>query len=185
MSIRCALPAFLFVACMGDAGAQAAAERRNWFNDPFFQVSVALANCPVPAGPFITDEEKRVQAHHRAERGTTCWLSGQCDRPNDYAYDADIAQALKAALRSRPAVLKNNTLWVTVQGRVVFIEGCARRAGVDSQIEAIARSIPNVRQAVAAVYAGPPAHVPYRLLDGQTGKADPPLKRNRASRPAG
>jgi len=31
-----------------------------------------------------------VQAHRRAEKGTTCWLAHECERPNAYAYDPDI-----------------------------------------------------------------------------------------------
>lgn len=161
---RCLVLILLLVA-MGHALAQQAPSRRNWFDDPFFQISSGVPNCPLPAGPFITEDEKRVQAHHRAERGTTCWLSGQCDRPNFYAYDADIAQALKAALQTKSVELKNTTLWVTVQGRVVYIEGCARGARVAPQMEGLARSVPNVQQAIAAVYAGPPVRAPYKRLD--------------------
>ena len=72
-------------------------ERRNWFDDPFFQVSSAIADCPLPAGPFITEAERRVQAHHRAEKGTSCWLAGQCEGVSFYGEDAGIAAAFKAA----------------------------------------------------------------------------------------
>src|SRR5437899_5540536 len=30
-------------------------ELRNWFDDPFFAISSAIADCPVPAGPFVTE----------------------------------------------------------------------------------------------------------------------------------
>src|SRR5215213_9327654 len=82
------------------AGAQAAEELRNWFDDPFFQISSSVPDCPLPAGPFVSEADKRVQAHRRAEKGTTCWLAHECDRPNAYAYDQDIAAAFKAALRN-------------------------------------------------------------------------------------
>src|SRR5689334_25386475 len=81
--------------------AGAADELRNWFHDPFFAITSAIRDCPLPAGPYITDAERRVQAHHRAERGTTCWLAKACDRPNAYAYDRDIADAIAAAMRER------------------------------------------------------------------------------------
>ena len=44
--------AFLFMVA-GPAQAQAlpAEERRNWFGDPFFQISSGLAACPAPLGP--------------------------------------------------------------------------------------------------------------------------------------
>jgi hypothetical protein len=143
--------------------AQTVEERRNWFDDPFFQVTAALADCPVPAGPFITEAERQVQAHHRAERGTTCWLAGQCDRPNDYAYDHDIAAAFRAAWAQHPPAVGATTLWVTVQGRVVYIEGCAAREAAAAQLEAFARSLPNVRQAIASLRTRPSERAPYPL----------------------
>jgi hypothetical protein len=144
--------------------AQAAPERQNWFNDPFFQISNAIPGCPVPAGPLITEQERRVQSHHRAERGTTCWLSGQCDRPNFYAYDADIADAIKAALKaSNP--FDRATLWVTVQGRVVYFEGCVPDQAMEPALEAFAKSVAGVQQAIAAVFVkGAAPRPPYRLL---------------------
>ena len=33
------------------AAAGSAEELRNWFDDPFFQVSSSVADCPVPAAP--------------------------------------------------------------------------------------------------------------------------------------
>jgi hypothetical protein len=144
--------------------AQAAPERQNWFNDPFFQISNAIPECPVPAGPLITEQERRVQSHHRAERGTTCWLSGQCDRPNFYAYDADIADAIKSALKaSNP--FDRATLWVTVQGRVVYFEGCVPDQAMEPALEAFAKSVAGVQQAIAAVFVkGAAPRPPYRLL---------------------
>ena len=145
--------------------AQAVPERQNWFNDPFFQISNAIPDCPVPAGPLITEQERRVQSHHRAERGTTCWLAGQCDRPNFYAYDADIADAIKAALKaSNP--FAGATLWVTVQGRVVYIEGCVPDQGMEPALETFAKGVAGVQQAIAAVLVkgAPSARPPYRLL---------------------
>jgi hypothetical protein len=159
-----ALAALVALAFVAVAHAQTAPERRNFFGDPFFQVSHAVAQCPVPAGPFITEDERRVQAHHRAERGTTCWLAGTCDRPNDYAYDATIAEAVKAALATSP-LLARTTLWVTVQGRIVFIEGCAADESVGLSLESLVRPLPDVRQAVSNVYTGAPGTKPtYKLL---------------------
>ena len=145
---------------------QAAPERRNWFNDPFFQIASAIADCPEPAGPRITEDERRVQSHHRAEKGTTCWLAGQCERPNFYAYDADIAQAFKATLQASNPFARSTTLWVTVQGRVIYIEGCVADPSVEPALEAYARALPGVQQAIAAVFVtGSGARPPYRRLN--------------------
>lgn len=142
-----------------------AQERRNYFNDPFAQVSNTIPDCPLPAGPFITEQQRHEQSHHRAEKGTTCWLAGQCDRPNSFAYDVDIFTGLKTALATSP-LLAGTTLWVTVQGRVIFIEGCVADETVGMKLEALAASVPNVQQAISNVYAPtqPGAKPRYRLL---------------------
>lgn len=150
------------VALSAASPALADEELRNWFNDPFFQISAALPDCPLPAGPFVSESDKRVQAHHRAERGTTCWLAKECDRPNSYAYDADIADAFQAAVRERNP-FPNTTLWVTVQGRVVYIEGCGTQESQVSEVETFARALPFVQQAIAIVRIEPSARAPYKL----------------------
>ncbi len=141
------------------------ADTRNWFDDPFFQVSAAIPGCPQPAGPYLTEAERRLESHRRAEKGTTCWLAGQCERPNSYAYDRDIAEAVHARLaQSNP--FANTTLWIRVQGRVVIIEGCAEDDGVAARLEAFARSLPYVEQAFANVRTDPSKRPPYRLRQG-------------------
>ena len=144
----------------GLASADDALENR--FDDPFFQITAALPDCPVPAGPFITESEWREQAHRRIEKGTTCWLAHECDRPNAYAYDQDIAAAFKAALRNDDRFAATS-LWVTVQGRVVYIEGCVAHAAQEAELEAFARSLPHVQQALAIVRSDASARPPYRL----------------------
>lgn len=144
--------------------AQGSVERRNWFNDPFFQISSAIADCPPPLGPFITEAERRVQSHHRAEKGTTCWLAGLCERPNFYLYDAGIAEALRAQLAAQ-ARFEDTSLWITVQGRVVYIEGCVRNMKTEREIEAFVRGIPHVQQAIALVAVAGAERVPYTRRD--------------------
>jgi hypothetical protein len=136
----------------------------NRFNDPFEAVSSDIADCPEPRGPRITAAEARVQAHHRAERGTTCWLKGECSEPNAFRYDAGIAAALRERLKGAPA-LKPSSLWFTVQGRVVYLEGCVERAEQGPELEALARELPNVQQALALVRVGRGAPLPYRRLN--------------------
>lgn len=141
---------------------QASEGLQNWFNDPFFRVSAFVANCPMPAGPFGTESDRRVQAHRRAEKGTTCWLAGECERPNAYAYDQEIASAFRAAVSDRKP-FQNTSLWVTVQGRVVYIEGCAEQESAASELEAFARALPHVQQAIAILRTDSSAPPPYRL----------------------
>jgi len=144
------------------AAARSAEELRNWFDDPFFQISSSVPDCPVPAGPFVSEADKRVQAHRRAEKGTTCWLAGECDRPNAYAYDRDIAEAFRKAVDGGNR-LTGTSLWVTVQGRVLYIEGCALQNSSVAALETLARSLPHVQQAIAIVRTDPAARPPYKL----------------------
>ena len=156
------LAALRYVVLLALASPSQAQELQNWFGDPFFQVSAQLPDCPLPAGPFINEAERRGQAHHRAERGTTCWLEKACERSNAYSYDQEIASAFQSALREH-GPLASTTLWVTVQGRVVYIEGCADKPSVASEVEALARALPFVQQAVAIIRTEPSASAPYRL----------------------
>ena len=156
-------PWLLLPLCLAGAHAADPPERRNWFEDPFFAMSAALPGCPVPAGPFITERERREQSHGRADRGTTCWLGGACERPNSYAYDAGIAAALRAALaRQHPA--PRSSLWATVQRRIVFIEGCVESEQATPALESFAAAIPDVERVVVIVTADWRGGTPYKQL---------------------
>lgn len=161
------LPSLLLLVTFATpCSAQSENDIQNWFHDPFFQISNAVPNCPMPAGPFVTEKERTAGAHHRAERGTTCWLVGKCDRPTSYAYDQDIASAFKNALKGSNAFSKS-TLWVTVQGRVVYIEGCAEDRRLGRKVETFTMTLPYVELAVAKIRVDPLAQPPYTLLKGQ------------------
>lgn len=136
----------------------------NRFGDPFEAISADIAACPEPRGPRVSAAEARVQAHHRAERGTSCWLKGDCSEPNAFRYDAGIAQALRERLAGAPA-LHPSSLWLTVQGRVVYLEGCVEREAQARELEALARGLPDVQQALALVRVGRGGSLPYRPMD--------------------
>src|SRR2546427_8671556 len=104
----------------------AAAEvRRNWFNDPFLQLSADRPACPTPDGPMLTEAQMREQAHSRIERGNSCYLAKHCSHSSAYAYDPEIAQAARKRLQN-DAKLHGSSLWITVQRRFIKLEGCAR-----------------------------------------------------------
>ena len=139
------------------------AGRSNLFNDPFFQVSSSLPDCPEPAGPRVTEAERMAQSHYRSERGTRCWLSGACDRPTAYAYDQDIAKAFQAAL-PRAGKLERSSLWVTVQRRFIFIEGCALQKSTVAKLAARAKKTRYVEQVLVFVSTKRGERPPYKLL---------------------
>lgn len=143
-------------------------ELKNWFGDPYFQVRAGMAACPAPRGPFTTADEMRRSAHARAERGTRCWQEGRCTKPNSYLYDAGIAGNVRQRFADSRQ-LRASSLWVTIQRRIVWVEGCAD-ANAPKRIEQLLRGVPDVEQLIVNVSrdpAGPPA---YPTIDGSAGR---------------
>src|SRR5689334_5792544 len=100
---RAAIAALALVAVAATPAQTGPPRLLNPFDDPFLQATAGRP-CPDPLGPAYTEAERRVEAHSRAERGTTCWLQGRCAEPNAYLYDAGNAIAAAAALRRDPAL---------------------------------------------------------------------------------
>jgi hypothetical protein len=141
------------------AGAAGPDARKNWFDDPFFALTSEIPRCPEPAGPFASEEEALRDSHHRAERGTRCHLEGRCRHPSSYDYDPEIAASVKAEL---PRVVPHpSSLWVLVQGRRVWIYGCAGPKYRRGTLESALRRIPDVELATEEVRIGPATPVPY------------------------
>ena len=138
---------------------------RNWFDDPFFQVRNAVPGCPTPLGPLTSEDEMRRQTHSRSERGTRCWLAGGCRLPSSYLYDAGIADAVRIRFASVHA-LRDASLWITVQRRIVWIDGCVSPSYKTGVIESLVRNVPDIELAVVNVARGAGKPVPYRTLDG-------------------
>jgi hypothetical protein len=137
----------------------------NWFNDPYFQVRNAVPDCPQPLGPFLTKKEANAEGHYRVERGTSCYLAGECKKPNAYLYDADIAQGVKDAF-SDPALLKHATVWITVKRRFVWVEGCRDEDQPLGDIEARMRAIADVQLVLVNIRAANGPKPPYSVMPG-------------------
>ena len=138
---------------------------RNWFDDPFFQVRSGAPGCATPLGPFTDGTEMRNQTHPRSERGSRCWLEGRCRLPNSYLYDAGIAGAVRERFDATLA-LRDASLWVTVQRRIVWIEGCVARSYRPGTLERVMRAVPDVELVVVNVHRGGDASLPYGSRDG-------------------
>jgi len=132
----------------------------NPFNDPFLQATAGRP-CPAPLGPAYTEAERRIEAHSRVERGTTCWLQGLCAEPNAYRYDAANAIAAAAALRRDPA-LAGSTIWLTAQRRFVYLEGCVADLAQARRAEALVQALPDVDRVIPAL-ALPGEKPPYAV----------------------
>ena len=157
-------PGLLLLAGLAHSQPAAPEDRRNWFEDPFFQVSAGVPACPVPLGPLLTAEEQRREAHYRIERGTSCWLAGKCRDSNAYRYDKGLAPQVEAALRTVPGI-ERSSVWVTIQRRWVFLEGCVAAPELISRLERAARQVPEVESVVPALSAEGQAPR-YLLRDG-------------------
>lgn len=161
-----ALPlCLLFAASIANAEDQPV--RKNWFDDPFFQVRNAIANCPQPLGPLLTEPEMKSEAHSRIERGTSCWMAGQCKEPNAYRYDAAIGKAVEARFQSEPK-FRDASLWVTVKRRFVWVEGCVANAADAQELERFALSVPDVERAIVNVKTSADSKPPYPVLPADT-----------------
>ena len=150
----------LLAALASPAAPALAEELRNWFDDPWFQVRDGYRECPLPRGPFTTHDEMLRETHHRSERGTRCWLEKRCAKPSAYMYDRDIAQAIRARFAAS-AKLGDASLWVTVQGRYAWIEGCVRSERERGELEALLRAIPDLDLLTVNVVTRRGAPPPY------------------------
>jgi hypothetical protein len=137
---------------------------KNWFGDPFFRLVEGVPNCPTPLGPLQTESEMKSESHSRAERGTTCWMSGACSQPNAYLYDPEIAKLVREKLR----VEGDASLWVTVKRRFVWVEGCVTRAGQAAELENQVKALPDVERVFVNVMTGAAGKPPYRTLPEAT-----------------
>jgi hypothetical protein len=151
------------------AWAASAPTLKNWFNDPFIQVRNAIPACPRPLGPMTTEDEARKESHWRIERGASCWLEGRCSKPNSYAYDDAIGKSVAARFARDPAFARSS-LWLTVQRRFVWVEGCADDPAITAgALEAFVRAEPDVERVIVnlmQIGAGG-GQVPYRLAPGR------------------
>ena len=142
--------------------AQPLPEKKNWFDDPFFQVAAGLPDCPIPEGPLLTPDEQRQEAHWRAERGTSCWLAGKCRDSNAYRYDQPLAAPVEAALKAVPGVAASS-VWVVIQRRWVFLQGCVAAAAMIDLLAQAARAVPDVETVVPMLQVGTLAKPRYEL----------------------
>ena len=147
------MPVLLLAAQTVMAQETAGPLKQNWFDDPFFQVSAGLPACAMPEGPFYTAEERRLQTHSRLERGTSCWLEGRCKDSNAYRYDKAIAPQVQKALAAVPGV-QRASVWVMIQRRWVYLQGCVPSAALAGKLERAARAVPDVETVVPDLMVG-------------------------------
>jgi len=159
-------PTRALMAAVALAGASAFAQTAtNHFDDPFLRATSALPGCPVPAGPRYTPEEVREEAHSRAQHGTSCYYSGRCRLPNAYLYDKEIAPRAVQYLQ-RDDRLADSSVWVVVQRRIVYLQGCVKSREQAQEMERSVGLIDDVMGVVNQLSA--PGEAPrYPLAAGE------------------
>ena len=136
----------------------------NYGHDPFEQVSSRIADCPEPAGPRVSQAEWRREAHHRIEQGNHCWSEGRCRLANAFHYDKEIAESLQRRLRTLATTMpgwQDSTLWITVSGRWLTVQGCVRPGFAVAPFLAALREVADVEKVVDQTTSTPARGVPY------------------------
>ena len=109
---------------------------------------------------MYTEAERREQIHSRLERGTSCWLAGRCADSNAYRYDRPLAPKVRAALAAVPGVGRGS-VWVTVQRRWVYLQGCVPSAALAARLVRAVRAVPDVQTVVPDLMTGTRGKPPY------------------------
>jgi osmotically-inducible protein OsmY len=121
----------------------AAEEPRTYQLDPFAQATDGYASCPAAKPPVLTEQEMRVQAHGRAERGTSCCLAGTCECGGAYRRDPEINGRVVAAIRDERR-FRDTSVWVTTMRKFVTLQGCVRSATQKKALERLVKRQPDV-----------------------------------------
>jgi len=123
--------------------AAAAQEPRTYQLDPFAQATGGFANCPAVQPPLLTEQEMRIQAHERAERGTSCCLAGTCECGGAYKRDPEINDRVIAAIRDDKR-FRDTSVWVTTMRKFVTLQGCVRSGSQSKALERLVKRQPDV-----------------------------------------
>lgn len=147
---------------------QAGPSRINRGHDPFFQISKAIDDCPVPLGPLETEKEWLDDSHYRIERGNSCWIEGRCRLSNAYLYDTEIADAVQRRLSNINMTThwrEQSTLWLILQRRFIYVQGCVAPAFNKQAFLAELARTADVERVIDDTTSDPHApRLPYKTL---------------------
>ena len=77
-------------------------------------------------------------------------------------YDADVAEAVRQRFAAG-TVLKTATLWVTVQRRIVWVEGCVQDSNAAPEIARLLKDVPDAEQVIVNVHRAGSVRPPYAV----------------------
>ena len=164
--LKLSLLSFLFFALFSATGVKAQEARINAFNDPFVQVTSAIASCPIPKGPLYTGQEVRDVAHVRAQHGGSCYRVGRCRLPNSYLYDAEIIPRVSQYIKLDGRI-EDTSVWVQGERRLVFLKGCVKTR---EQSEALEKAVWLVDDVMGVVNYLRVGDEPVRYVPAQPDK---------------
>ena len=139
-----------------------AQERSNFFDDPFVQVTSAMAGCPVPEGPLVTQAEVRAQAHVRSQHGGSCYRAGRCRLPNSYLYDKEIIPRVVLYLR-QDGRFDNTSVWLLGERRFVTLMGCVESREQAQAMEKAVLLVDDVMGVINFLQVGTQGRPKYEL----------------------
>lgn len=148
-----------FAACL--PAAAVGAPLVNPFHDPFERVTAGISGCVSPQPPTYTPSEMREEEHWRVEQGNSCYLAGKCRYSNSYFYDKGIARRLSEALLSTSR-LRDSSIWILVQGRIVELSGCAKRKSQLAVARKVAEQVSDVQGVLVHLMVGTRGARPYK-----------------------
>jgi hypothetical protein len=134
----CAAAALALGICAAIGSPAVAQQARTYQLDPFTQATSGYPSCPEAKPPILTEQEMRVSAHERAERGTSCCLAGTCECGGAYKRDPEINERVAAAIRAN-AQLANTSVWVTTTRKFVTLSGCVRSKAQAKALERLTK----------------------------------------------
>lgn len=176
LPVQIAMAALAGTAMLAWPARGADSDQENRGHDPFFQISSRIANCPEPLGPRVDEAQWRRDAHHRIEDGNHCYVEGRCRLGNAYQYEQEIVDSTQRRLQSLSITLpgwRESTLWLTVRGRWLLLQGCVGRGFPGQPFVAALREVADVEIVVDQTTADPARGVPYPLFGGRPGPAAP------------
>lgn len=154
---RLVVPLLLSLGLVCPAVAQ---ERKNYFEDPFVQVTDAVTACPVPRPPGMTEQELRDAAHVRAQHGGSCYRSGRCRLPNSYLYDREIIPRVAQYIR-QDGRFDGTSVWVLGERRLVTLMGCVQSPEQAEQLERAVMLVDDVMGVINYLQIDPRAKPRY------------------------
>ena len=142
----------------GDTDAPEA--RRNWYNDPSSRCRGTWPNA-VAARPV--DDPGRDDGRRALPRRTRHHLLARASlhEAEFYMYDAPIADAVKAHFAGSDR-LHGTSLWITVQRRFIYVEGCADTAFDQPALQRELEALPDVEQVFVRITDDPRKRLPYK-----------------------